>query len=873
MKRPQTKPPTESVSPPISSEKISGREPLYASDRWKRGDIAWTLAHAAFEGVAISQGGVIMEANAAFARNFGYQSSDQMKGITAEALATPEYRAEVARRVATQSEQAYEALLLRRDGTTFYGEMRGRSIEIDGYPARITTVRDITERIAADQALLESQSRLAEAQRLGRVGSWNLDVETGQMSWSVELFRLFGMDPAEVEPTLGDMLGHYHPDDRPVLSAAVNQCIQDGLPYEFDTRLLHSSGECRWVHAIGEGKRDPSGTVARLFGTLIDVNDRVTLQAEVRDRADRLDRSERGLRLLLEGAPLILFTADPSGAVTLSQGTGLAALGLKPGDAVGKSIFDFSAGNPEMDRYHHRALAGEAVTFDAQYGALTYHTELRPVHDDMGKQTGIIGVCFDITERQRAQSSLAESRQRLALATGSAKIGIWDWDVKENIMIWDDQMYALYGIHEEDFTGCYEAWRKALHPEDQAQAEADLGIALRGMEDFHTEFRVVWPTGEVRHIEAHSILQRDDSGSPLRMIGANWDVTGRRLAELERAQTEERFRVLFERSSDAHLIFDDSGIIDANPAAVRLLRGQSVEELVGLHPAVLSPEFQPDGRRSDEKCIEMDGIARQNGFHRFEWTHRRLDGEEVPVEVTLTHVTLSQQPALLVVWHDLTEIKHAEKQIVETAAKLKKANDDLLEQQSLLDERLIETAEMNILLEAQRYQLERVNERLNLLATTDGLTGVLNHRSFQEHLVIEIDRSWRSGEPLSIAFLDVDHFKAFNDKHGHQAGDNALRVVAATLVGACRTMDVVARYGGEEFAIIFPRTALSAAFETTERLRHAIERIQLETGPITASFGVATLGEVMSKEELINTADRAMYRSKTEGRNRTTMAA
>jgi two-component system, sensor histidine kinase and response regulator len=123
----------------------------------------------------------------------------------------------------------------------------------------------------------------------------------------------------------------------------------------------------------------------------------------------------------------------------------------------------------------------------------------------------------------------------------------------------------------------------------------------------------------------------------------------------ETSNLSERFRVIFEYSSDAHLIFDQSGIIDCNNAAISMLRCRDKRQVLSLHPAQLSPELQPDGRRSDEKCIEMDRLAQERGFHRFEWLHRRLDGSDFLVEVSLTPVRLSDRPALLVVWHDLTE--------------------------------------------------------------------------------------------------------------------------------------------------------------------------------------------------------------------------
>ncbi|MBA3546496.1 MAG: PAS domain S-box protein [Nannocystis sp.] len=146
---------------------------------------------------------------------------------------------------------------------------------------------------------------------------------------------------------------------------------------------------------------------------------------------------------------------------------------------------------------------------------------------------------------------------------------------------------------------------------------------------------------------------------------------GRLQADNDRLRTEaaanasanEKFRVLFEYSSDAHLIFDQYGIIDCNNAAIDMLRCTDKAQVLHLHPAALSPERQPDGRSSLEKSVEMDGLARKHGHHRFEWMHRRLDGEDFPVEVTLTPVVLSTGPALLVVWHELTELKRHEAEL------------------------------------------------------------------------------------------------------------------------------------------------------------------------------------------------------------------
>ena len=140
----------------------------------------------------------------------------------------------------------------------------------------------------------------------------------------------------------------------------------------------------------------------------------------------------------------------------------------------------------------------------------------------------------------------------------------------------------------------------------------------------------------------------------------------------------EIFRVLFEHSSDAHLVFDDTGIIDCNNAAIAMLACEDKAEVLQLHPAVLSPERQPDGRLSMEKSVEMDGLARLHGYHRFEWMHRRMTGELFPVEVTLTPVVLASGGALLGVWHELTESKAREAELIAQLEVIREQRQEIL---------------------------------------------------------------------------------------------------------------------------------------------------------------------------------------------------
>lgn len=172
-------------------------------------------------------------------------------------------------------------------------------------------------------------------------------------------------------------------------------------------------------------------------------------------------------------------------------------------------------------------------------------------------------------------------------------------------------------------------------------------------------------------------------------------------------------------------------------------------------------------------------------------------------------------------------------------------------------------------LRMRQAELLVANAQLQALATTDGLTGLANHRRLQEQLHTSVEFSRRSGHPLALIMLDIDHFKRFNDTFGHPAGDNVLRVVSGVLRASVRLTDIVARYGGEEFAILMPGTDAAGAYETAERCRQAISTLTWEHWTITASFGVAAwTAERESPQELLAEADAALYIAKRGGRNR-----
>jgi len=189
--------------------------------------------------------------------------------------------------------------------------------------------------------------------------------------------------------------------------------------------------------------------------------------------------------------------------------------------------------------------------------------------------------------------------------------------------------------------------------------------------------------------------------------------------------------------------------------------------------------------------------------------------------------------------------------------------------------------ELEALVKARTDALERAVDRLKLESNTDWLTGVSNRRNFERMLTQEWNRAIRTGLPLGLILLDVDHFKRFNDRYGHQAGDDSLRALARALTRTARRAgELVARYGGEEFVVLLPNATVRDALRVACQIQHGVWSLSIQNpdtapGIVTVSLGVAcvTVSNDINSDDLLRRADVVLYRAKRSGRNCAVLAS
>ena len=196
-----------------------------------------------------------------------------------------------------------------------------------------------------------------------------------------------------------------------------------------------------------------------------------------------------------------------------------------------------------------------------------------------GKCIRVFGTFQDIDKKKKTEINFKKATERLAIATNSAQIGIWEFDIENNKLEWDKNMYKLYGIKKSDFNGDYDAWRNSLHPDDLKSGIKEIDMAITGQKDFDTEFRIIWPNGEVRHIKANAEVQRDSNGRAIKLIGTNWDITELKNTKLRLTKSEESFKGAFKNSAIGMALVSLNGNwIDVNKTVCEYL-GYSKKEL------------------------------------------------------------------------------------------------------------------------------------------------------------------------------------------------------------------------------------------------------------------------------------------------------
>ncbi len=644
--------------------------------------------------LVIDLDGKVVEANPAACRMYGYDR-DQFIGLSGKDFVHPDYAHlfEVFKKQVTATGQfTAESVEVRKDGSLFHVEVRGSQVTFRGQLHLLAALRDITQRKQMEHTLQRERYYTESIVRSmadmlvvvtpdGRIATVN--DATCRSSGYLEqdligqpatlLFEEEDEEEEEGDIVKSFMSGFSLPVNRTVL----RRLAQEGFVSNLEKRLRTKSGEKIPVLLSGAVMRDEQGGVRGIVCLALDMTGRKKAEETLRS-------SEAKLHAITHSAQDAILMMDPQGAISYWNPAAESIFGYPREEAIGKDLHRLLA--PE--RYHnaHHAAFPEFVR-TGRGNAIGKTLELVARRKD-GQEIAIsmslsavslegkwhaVGIIRDITERKQAEESLRQITDRLSLATRAGGVGIWDYDVANNRLVWDEQMFRLYGITPEQFGGAYEAWQARLHPEDRQRSNEEIQRALRGDKDFNTEFRVVWPDGTTRSIRALAIVRREPSGRPSQMIGTNWDITEHRLAEEELRESKQRLDIAMQGAgmgawhwdiSEDKRYFSDQmcALLGINPATFQ----GTTEEFF----AVMPPEDREAVKAALSRTLDHD--MPYEAEYRAVWP----DGS---IHYITARAKLSRddagRPLKLsgVVW-DTTDGKQAENKLKSTVAALESAN-------------------------------------------------------------------------------------------------------------------------------------------------------------------------------------------------------
>ena len=399
---------------------------------------------------------------------------------------------------------------------------------------------DITQE-AKNEELLEL------ATKVSRIGSWELNLinqEGDEMYWSPMLFEILELDH-NFKPTLKAGIEFHTDDSQDIIKKALHRLIEEGIEFDEEILVITAKGNKRWNRAIGKCEI-VNHKVTRIYGSYQDIH-------EQKVAALALEKSLKALKdyTFALDQSAIIATTDHKGVITSVNDNFCKISQYNEKELIGKTHRLINSNHHPKGYFKNlwetissgKVWRGELKNKAKDGSYYWVDTTIVPFLDESNQPFQYLAIRFDITERKRVEESLITTSEQLRLATTSAKLGIWDWDVVNDNLTWDDRMYTLYGVKEEDFEGTISAWTNGIHSDDVERATKDLYDAVTGVRDFKSVFRVVWPDESVHYIEGTAIVSRDIKGNAIRMIGSNIDITDLKIAEQEILEAKEKIEV------------------------------------------------------------------------------------------------------------------------------------------------------------------------------------------------------------------------------------------------------------------------------------------------------------------------------------------
>ena len=665
-------------------------------------------------------------------------------------------------------------------------------------------------------AQLETQSlALLEAQRMGSIGHWELDVGNNRCEASEEALRILGRGQRHLAAGPLTLFGLVHADDQAALLAGIEHAATAARPIDMELRVLHPDSQQRTLQLRGERVAGIDGRTL-VAGTVQDVSE----WAEARDS---LRSAESQYRFLFDRNPLPMCVYDRETLRFLAvNDASVRHYGYSRAEFLERSILDVHVAEdvPQViEVVRSTSPEGRAglVWRQRKRSGEEIQVMTHSVETEFGGRPARIVLCVDVTDRLLAEAQRSESELRFSVVARAASDAIYDWCAETDQAWWSEGFAERFG-HPSGNVVRLADWGRLLHPDDAGVA-LELEQRMRGPDTFwETSYRFQRADGSYADVVGSAHFLRAADGRLRRMIGSIVDVSAKR-------RDEAQLRLL-QRAIDS----TDNGIIVAavdggrlpvmyvNPAFERMSGYRAVDLLQCDLSADCGCTAQPP-----TLLAMRDAIASGSDGQSL------VRGENEGVEF----------------WNELH------------VTAVRSDNGSVTQYVGIV---------------ADVSERERSQRQLAHRATHDALTGLPNRLLVMQRIVAALRERLADDSDVALMFIDLDHFKLINDTLGHETGDRMLKIVAERLQAAVPDADTIGRFGGDEFVVVMREQRGDLGAEgAAERILAALTRPLDGVGTLhylTPSIGFARCGDdIVDSEALLRRADMAMYEAKKRGRN------
>ena len=641
------------------------------------------------------------------------------------------------------------------------------------------------------------------------------------------------------------------------------------------------SGALDYIVKSPEAFADMPSTVARVLREWNVLKERKRAEEKWRE-------SESRYRMLVENIPQKIFIKDSHSVYVSCNKNYARDLSITPEESAGKTDYDFFP-KELADKYRaddRRIMeTGIEEAIDEkyiQYGKeIWVHTGKTPVRNEQGDVVGVLGIFTDITERKKAEEELRKSEERFRALAETTSDMIWEVDKNGVYTYINQKIKSSLGYDPSEMIGKKTPF-DVMTPEDKVR----VGEIFRALAESRKPFANLenWnlhKDGRRVLLESSGVPILDSQGQYAGYRGIDRDITERKKTEEEKLQASEKLTVLVKKLEGRNYQNIIMGEMREMLQACSTMEeaGSIIRGLMEkLFPNSEGALFMMSPSRSD-----LESVARWGDFPEDVddnvfapdacWALRRgrtYIVENVSVGPLCPHLKHPPSTAYmclpLVAKSDVLGLLHLRSRQSTQIQTKQNMISDLKDMAVILSEYLS--------LSIANIQL---NERLARESVRDPLTGLFNRRFMIESLAREIKRAERNQTQVGIIMADIDHFKQFNDKYGHAAGDKVLTQMGGFFKSGARGSDVACRYGGEEFVLFLPESSAENTFKRADQIREEVKNLKVHHGgellaSITLSMGISTYPDQGSNaEDLLRVADAALYRAKQEGRDRVTI--